>query len=170
VSNETPLIAASQRFPSEHGGWSASLEPDERIPAPEKPMYIDVPSKPWAVSPGLFATYCARAVRDADLRYEQTIWQVEKLTAWGYVLAGPAEDGTWPIQFEDGTTELAYVLSGNVLGLHDLAKYARTAWYQDKFEDKTYPYGDGGRWGGAPGGGNLDVYGRERTVLAEYLG
>ena len=164
MSDETSLVASSTRYPSEYGGWSASLVPDERIPPPEKPLYIDVASKPWAVSPGLFAAYCARAVKEADLRYEQTIWTVEKLTAWGYVLGGPAEDGTWPIQFENGDIELAYVLSGDVLDLRDLAKKAREAWYQDKFEGRTYPYGEGGRLAGGTG---ADIHGRIRTGVVE---
>jgi hypothetical protein len=167
MSETTPLLASSVRYPSEYGGWSASLEPDERIPPPPKPLYIDVSSKPWAVSPGLFAAYSARSTKDEDLRYEQTIWTVEKLTAWGYVLAGPSEDGTWPIQFEDGSTELAFVLSGDVIDLRDLAKKAREAWYQDKFEGRTYPYGEGGRWAGGTG---ADIHGRQRRGIAEFLG
>jgi hypothetical protein len=161
-----PLLAAAPRYPSENGGWSASLVPDDRIPPPEKPLYIDVDSKPWAVSPGLFAAYSARSTKDADLRYEQTIWTVEKLTAWGFVLGGPEEDGTWAIQFEDGSTELAYVLSGGVLDLRDLMKKAREAWYQDKFDGHTYPYGEGGRWAGGTG---ADIYGRQRTGIVEFL-
>jgi hypothetical protein len=164
VSDALPLTASSDRFPSEYGGWSASLSDDDRIPPPEKPLYIDVASKPWAVSPGLFAAYSARAVKDDDLRYEQTMWTVRKLIAWRYVLGGPAEDGTWPILLPDGSTELAYVLSGDVLDLCDLAKKAREAWYQDKFEGNTYPYGEGGRWGGGTG---ADVYGRQRIGVVE---
>lgn len=162
--SDTPLLASSDRY-TEDGGWSASLVPDDRIPPPEKPLYLDMDANPWAVSPGLFAAYTARA-NSGDLRYEQTIWTVTKLTAWGYVLGGTAADGTWPITFPDGSTELAYVLSGDVLDIHDLSRLARRAWHQDRHEGRTYPYGDGGRWAGGTG---ADIYGRVRTGIMEYV-
>jgi hypothetical protein len=164
--SDAPLTATG-RYLSEYGGWSASLQPDERIPPPDKPLYIDMDANPWAISPGLFAVYSARSTKDADLRYVQTMWTVNKLIAWGFVLGGPAEDSTWPIQFEDGDIELGYVLSGDVLDLRDFMKKAREAWYQDKFEGRTYPYGEGGRWAGGTG---ADIHGRVRTGVAEFLG
>jgi hypothetical protein len=157
-----PLVA-SGRF-EEHVGWSVSLVPDERIPPPEQPLYIDTDANPWAVSPGLFAACSARAQSDDDLRYAQVMWTVEKMIAWGFVLAGPAEDNTWSILMPDGSTELAYVLSGNVLDLQDFKAKVQHVYHQDRHEDRSYPYGDGGRWGGKPPG---DVYGRIHTGSIE---
>ena len=152
---------------SRDGGWSCRLAPDERIPPPE-PLYAGVDASPWAISPGLLAAYVTTARSDIDLRYQQTMWTVERLARDGYLLRGPAEDGLWPVAFEDASFDHAFVLVGNVLSLEDLAKIATGLRYGDSASRAfTFPRADDMKRK-IPSG--YDEWGRARTFKAEYTG
>jgi hypothetical protein len=160
--SDAPLIAASPRVPSEYG-WSCSLTPDERLPEQHQ-IYIDCNPNPWAVDPGLFASYVTRTRQDVELRYEQTLWIVERFAARGYLLNGPAEAGTWIVQFPDGAVDYGYVLSCNLLDLNDISAKAAIVKHEAKFVGPPYPHGEGGRWAGSSA---HDMWGRKGTVLWE---
>jgi hypothetical protein len=146
------LTATSERLADDRtGGWTAILAPDERLPEGS-----------WAVSPGCFARTWTHRGSDADLQYSQTIWTANAFAKKGWLTFGPAEDGLWPIDFPDGSTDFAFVVN-QIYSLHDLGKVSGELRYDDRYNARTFPRAEGVRLG--PRAGH-DEFGRQRISRA----